>query len=202
MTMPLRSARFSSMKRMSGSTRSTPGSSGVGKGDAAIDDDPLAARRPGRSRRARSSCRSRRRRPAERRPVRALAIGHQNNLSGAHAAPAEATAPKCTSPAAILTIFAAARADHEAAVVVDRLEHAAHDIAVDADRDVGAQAGGARQPVVADARQPAALVPVARIRPSRRRTAPGTSVSGVGIGAERGERGCRIGQAFADARRR
>ena len=140
------------------------------EGDAAIDDDPFAAHRPGRSRRGRSSCRSRRRRPAARRPVRSPFFRSRGQLlfsartfkrwllrkkvtvPAAHAAPADATAPKCTSPAAIVIISPPARADHETAVLVDRLEHAAHHLAVDLHRDLGsparrrapASAGGSR----------------------------------------------------------
>ena len=163
------------MKRMSGSTRSTPGSSGVGKGHAAVDDDPFAA--IGRAVAVEREVHADLADAAERHedqfgPVH---IGHQINLSGAHAAPAEATAPKCTSPAAILITFAAARADHEAAILVDRLEHAAHDIAVDPHRDLRAQARR-RAPASAGG-----CAPARGPRPrcgrwrSRRRTAPGTA---------------------------
>src|SRR6187399_221895 len=55
--------------------------------------------------------------------------------------------------------FATPRADHEAAVLVDRLEGAAHHAAVETDRDVGPQARGTGQPGVPDTGDAAALVP-------------------------------------------
>ena len=66
----------------------------TGEGDAAIDDDPLAARCADRSRRRPCSCRSRRRRRAARRPVRrGVALAIRPSLL--------AVTPKCTSPAVI-----------------------------------------------------------------------------------------------------
>ena len=92
--------------------------------------------------------------------------------------------------------FAAARADHEATVVVDGLEHAAHHIAVDAHRDIR-RPGRRRAPASS-----CGCAPARGPRPSRGRcrsmrpTAPGTASSASASAPSAASDGRGIGQVF------
>src|SRR5690606_4385312 len=85
-----------------------------------------------------------------------------------------------------------ARPNDETTILVDGLEYAAHDVAVDPHRHFRAKSRGARQPELAYLGQPRAVVPDTHVR------APGVRKRqeqrfGIAVETERLERGRRIG---------